>query len=507
MPQQSDKVFALVTVLLGMFIAAMESLIGSTILPSIISSLGGLHLYPWLISCFLLALIVATPLFGTLADTLGFFKVYYIALIFFSIGSFLCGVSQSMIQLILARIIQGIGTAGLITLCLLYVGIAYPLSIRHKMQALISSMWALASLLGPSFGAFIVAYTSWRFAFLINLPLCILIALGTFFFLKNIPSPKNEASFDLNGAFIFTLASLTFLYSIVRLGNFQFASLELFLLITSFAFFGLLIRRGSSNEGAFLSLSPLKKQPIIATAIGLGFLGGAFLFATANFLPFFVQGVQGGSIKAVGQVVTGMALGTCAGSFITALILSQIGFRSTALIGSFFLTSGIISLILLTEESSLFMVTLANFLTGVGIGISANGAIVATQSFAPSNRLGLHTSLFSFFRNVGGMLAISLIGALQLGAFRREISENVIGLHKFDALEVLSHPESFLDPSRRLFLSEVAIKTLALSLQYSLHLAFLTLVPLLFIHIWLSSKMPNIRPHEISLPKTDAMGE
>lgn len=508
MPQASaHRLFATATVLLGMFIAAMESLIGSTILPSIISSLGGIDLYPWLISCFLLSLIVATPLFGRLADTLGFFKVYIIALIFFFIGSLLCGVSQTMIQLIIARCVQGVGTAGLITLCLLYVGIAYPLHIRHKMQALISSMWAIASLLGPSLGAFVVAYTSWRVAFLINLPLCIVIALGAFFYLKKIPRPESNTPFDVTGALIFTFGSLAFLYSTVRLGQFQFASLELFFLLVSFVLIGFLIWRGSYNKHNFLSLTALKKQPIMATSMGLGFLGGAFLFATANFLPFFVQGVQGGPIKAVGQVVTGMALGTCAGSFITALVLSQIGFRLTALIGSLFLTSGIISLTLLFEESSLFMVTLANFLTGMGIGISANGAIVATQSFSPPNRLGLHTSLFSFFRSVGGMLAISLIGALQLGSFRRDLSEKVIGLYQVDALEVLYHPEYILEPTHRPFLSEMVTATLALSLQYSLHLAFLSLVPLLFFHFWLSAKMPNIRPHEIILPDIDAIGE
>lgn len=507
MPQHPHRLFATATVLLGMFIAAMESLIGSTILPSIISSLGGIDLYPWLISCFLLSLIVATPLFGKLADTLGFFKVYSIALFFFFIGSLLCGISQTMLQLIVARCFQGIGTGGLITLCLLYVGIAYPLTIRHKMQALISSMWAIASLLGPSLSAFIVAYTSWRFAFLINIPLCLVIALGSFFYLKNIPRPKTNTPFDIPGAIIFIIASFAFLYSIVRLGQFHFEILELLLLLISIILIGFLIWRGAFNKDAFLSITTLKKQPVMATAIGLGFLGGAFLFATSNFLPLFVQGVQGGSIRAVGQVVTGMALGTCAGSFITALILNQIGFRWTALIGSTFLTSGIISLTLLFEESSLFMVTLANFLTGVGIGISANGAIVTTQSFSPLNRLGLHTSLFSFFRSVGGMLSISLIGALQLGAFRRDIAEKVIGLYQVDAIEVLYHPEYILEPTHRPFLSEMVTATLALSLQYSLHLAFLSLLPLLIFHFFLSSKMPNIRPHEITLPDIDAIGE
>lgn len=508
MNENAHKVMATGTVLLGMFIAAMESLIASTILPSIISSLGGIDLYPWVISSFLLALVVATPLFGKLADHIGFFKVYVVALIFFCIGSLFCGISRTMLELIISRSIQGIGTAGLITLCLLYIGIAHPLRIRHKMQALVSSMWAIASLIGPALGAFIVAISSWRFTFLINIPLCVLILFGAFFFLRGSPRAKTNVPFDKLGAFLFTISAFAFLFSMVQLGKLQFKLQELLLLVFSLSIAGVLIWRGRWVKGAFLSITPLQRRPVLSTSMGLGFLGGAFLFATANFLPLFVQGVQGDSIGAVSQVVTGMALGTCAGSFITALILSQMGFRVTALMGSLFLTSGLVSLTLLSEESSLFMVTLANFLTGVGIGISANGAIVATQSYTHINRLGVTTSMFSFFRSIGGMLAISLLGTIQLSSFRHDLSEKAIGLYQADALQVLQHPEYILEPLQRPFLSEAATSVLAESLKYSLKLAFIAMIPLLFIHFWLSSRMPNIHPHEIEpLPEIEAMGE
>lgn len=485
------------TTLLGMFIAAMESLIGSTTLPTIVSSLGGIELFPWVISCFLLALVVATPLFGKLADHWGFFKVYTLAIATFFTGSLFCGLANSMPELILARTIQGIGTAGLITLCILYVGIAYPVNIRHKMQALISSVWAIASLCGPAIGAFIVTFFSWRFAFLINLPLCVVIFIGAYFFLKDLPRTKVEAPFDIFGAVFFTLVSLAFLYSLVQIGKLHHDFSVMALFVSACLFIIYLLRRSSNNKGAFPSLEPLRQHPELKTSISLGFLGGAFLFSSANFLPIFIQGVQGDSMSAVGKVVTAMAIGTCAGSYITALILNQVGFRVTSLLGSLFIASGLLSLALLSEDSSLFIVAVGNFIMGTGIGISANAAIVATQKYSETTRLGATTSMFSFFRSLGGMLAISLLGAIQLGSFRYDLGEKMASLYQQDAFQVMQHPEYILEPLKRPQLSPVVMETLARSLEYSIHLAFLVLLPFMVLHFWLSLRLPNVLPQEV----------
>lgn len=487
--------------MLGMFIAAMESLIGSTTLPTIVLSLGAIELFPWVISGFLLALVVATPLFGKLADHWGFFKVYMAAISLFFIGSLFCGLALSMPQLILARTIQGIGTAGLITLCILYVGIAYPPDSRHKMQAMISSVWAIASLYGPAIGAFIVNYFSWRFAFLINIPFCFFLFAGACFFLKNLPKTKADAPFDTLGAIFFTFSALLFLYSLVQVGKLQSDFFNTALFAFSCLFIIYLLRRSSHKKEAFPSLEPLKAHPELKTSIALGFLGGAFLFSSANFLPIFIQGVQGDSMAAIGKVVTGMALGTCSGSYITALILNQVGFRITSLLGSVFISSGLISLSLLTEDSSLFIVTLGNFIMGTGIGISANVAIVATQKYSDVNRLGAVTSMFSFFRSLGGMLAVSLLGAIQLASFRHTLGEKITNLFQQDALQVMQHPEYILEPLRRPELSHSAMQTLAGSLEYSIHLAFLFLLPFMLLHFWLSLRLPNVLPQEISIAK------
>lgn len=503
-----SKLFATITVFLGMFIAAMESLIGSTVLPSIISTLGGFDLYPWIISCFLLALIVATPIFGKLTDHWGFFGVYNIAIAFFLVGSLMCGLSQTMVQLIVSRCVQGIGTAGLITLCIVYAGLAFPHTIRHKVQAVISAIWAVSSLLGPAIGALIVTYTSWRFAFLINVPLSLLLLLGTWLTIRGIPKPKEGTPFDTFGAILFTTASLAFLLAMVRIGKDNFSFPEIGLLLASLLIIVFLLIRSKEMPNSFLNLSPMKKHPVIATSVGLAFLGGAFLFATANFSPIFIQGAQGGTFLAIGQVITAMAFGTCAGSFIAAMILSRFGFRTTSMLGSIILLIGAFGLALISLESPLWQLTLANFFTGMGIGVSANVAIVATQSHTHHTQMGSTTSIFSFFRSIGGMLAISLLGTVQVTSFRSYVHDKVLGLEHTQGLEVMNHPEFILEPQQRTQLTEVVLDTLSKSLSESIHIAFLVMFPFVILHFILSTLLPSLRPHEIErLPDINAMGE
>lgn len=502
------KVLATATVLLGLFIAAMESLIGSTILPSILSSLGGFDLYPWMVSAFLLALVVTTPLFGKLADHLGFFKIYVAAIGIFMVGSLGCGLSQTMPQMIVARSIQGIGTAGLINLCMLYVGLAFPLSMRHKLGALVSSVWALASLLGPAIGAVIAAYSSWRFAFLINVPLCLLLLISGRSYLRDLPKPQNQGPFDIKGALLFTFGTISLLVSLIRMGKGEISSLEWSLLGAAIALFTMLFFHSRKIAHGFLSLKPLLDYPHVGISMGIGALCGAFLFSTSNLLPLFIQGAQGEPIRQVGYVITSMALGTCTGSFLTAMLLGRLGFRKALLVSFCFLTAGLTQLMLLTYGSSFSSILIANFILGTGIGMSSNCSIVATQSFSPRSKLGVHTGLFGFFRSVGGMLVISILGTVQLLTFRNEVAKETLALQKQEVLQALKHPEYILEESNREKLSASVLATLEQSLAYSIHWALVALGPLLLVHLFLALRMPNTKPHEIQLiPEPESIGE
>lgn len=503
-----NKIAATITVLLGLFMAAMESLIGSTILPSILSSLGGFDLYPWMVSAFLLSLVITTPLFGKMVDHMGFYKVYIIAIGFFMVGSLFCGLSSTMPEMIVARVIQGVGTGGLINLCMIYVGIAFPLTMRHKLGALVSSVWAVASLLGPTLSALITAYTSWRFAFLINVPLTVLMLIGTMRWLKDLPKPKNNNPFDYKGASLFTLTALFTLSWLMSLGKTEFHFYHLILIASSIFFAIWLVLHSGKLKNSFISLKTLKEHPVVALSVSIGFCCGVFLFSTSNLLPLFVQGSQGNTVKQVGFVVVSMALGTCLGSGLTAMILGRLGFRNSLTISSFFIFLGLTLLVLLNQNSSLTSVLVANFLMGTGVGMSSNGSIVAAQIFSPHSKLGMHTSLFGFFRSVGGMIAIALLGALQLYFFRENISSEMGGVWDSEVTSAFQHPEVMLDHVEREKLSAVVLDKLELSLAHSIRIAFIALLPAALFHLWVVRRMPNMRPHEIDLvPDPQSIGE
>ncbi|MFV0340974.1 MAG: MFS transporter [Parachlamydiaceae bacterium] len=503
-----NKILASATIFLGLFMAAMESLIGSTILPSILSSLGGFDLYPWMVSAFLLSLVITTPLFGKMADHYGFYKTYLIAIGFFMVGSLFCGLSRTMPEMILSRVIQGVGTGGLINLCMIYVGIAFPTTMRHKIGAVVSSVWAIASLLGPTLSAFITAYTSWRFAFLINVPLTILMLLGTLRWLKDLPQPKNANPFDYKGATLFSVAALFVLSMLMGFSKAELRTYELFLATGAVLFSGWLYLHSNQLKNSFISLNTLKEHPIVAYSVAIGFCCGVFLFSTSNLLPLFVQGSQGNSVKQVGFVVASMAVGTCLGSGLTALLLGRLGFRNCLTFSSLFIILGLGQMILLNQASTLGNVLFANFLFGTGIGMSSNGSIVAAQIFSPRSKLGTHTSLFGFFRSVGGMIAIAVIGALQLYFFREGVSSDAGELWNSEASAAFQHPELMLDPTERSKLSEFVLEKLEVSLAHSIRISFLALIPAVLFHLWAVRNMPTMRPHEVELvPDPQSIGE
>lgn len=488
--------------------AAMESLIGSTILPSILSSLGGFDLYPWMVSAFLLSLVITTPLFGKMVDHMGFYKVYLIAIAFFMTGSLFCGLSRTMPEMIVSRVIQGVGTGGLINLCMIYVGIAFPLTMRHKLGALVSSVWATASLLGPTLSAFITSYTSWRFAFLINVPLTLLMLFGTVRWLKDLPQPKNSIPFDYKGASLFSIAALFMLTWLMGLSKAPLQSLETFLIVGALIFGFWLFLHSSRHKNSFISLNTLKEHPIVALSVSIGFCCGVFLFSTSNLLPLFVQGSQGSTVKQVGFVIASMAIGTCLGSGLTALLLGKLGFRNSLTISSAFIFTGLAQLIFLDQNSTLLQILVANFMLGTGVGMSSNGSIVAAQIFSPHSKIGMHTSLFGFFRSIGGMLAIALLGALQLYFFRKNISVEVGGMWGSEITEAFKHPEVMLDNVERDKLSGAVLEKLELSLAHSIRIAFFALLPAAIFHLWVVRKMPNMRPHEIEMvPDPQSIGE
>src|SRR5499427_9739428 len=167
----SRRNLAIAGVMLVIFLFAIDATIVSTSMPTIVARLGGLELYSWVFSIYMLTSALATPIFGKLSDLFSRRNLMLAGIGIFVLGSILCGAAQSMEMMVLFRAIQGLGGGAIYTLAFIIVGTLYPSDERAKMQGLISSIWGISSILGPLAGGLIVEHWSWRWVFFVNLPI------------------------------------------------------------------------------------------------------------------------------------------------------------------------------------------------------------------------------------------------------------------------------------------------------------------------------------------------
>lgn len=440
------------TVLFGMFCAAMEALITATLLPTIILDLGQMELYPWIINRFLLFFIIMTPIFGKLSDTYGYKQMYLVAVMIFLVSSTLCGMARSMPELILFRSLQGIGTGGMITMSVIFFGKIFTLQDRPKMQALLSSAWAMASLLGPAIGAHLAMILSWRWAFWINVPLASIIFLMIYLFAENKPADDPSPSFDYKGLLLFILGCAAFVFGLIQLSQFHFSPLAFLFLFLGVFCWTIFVHYSKTKEHPFIPIALFARQEVVL-AVMMGFFGGVFLFSTANFMPLYVQGVLGETARQSSFVITAVALGSFTGALMTGLLLNRLGFRWMSSCGALCVVLGYGLALTTLNQESLRLLMLSCYTIGTGISLIANASIIALQAASPGEMLGRATSMFHFFRSFGGLIGVATLGGLQLGLFK-------IGIEGHPLAE---NPQKIFDPTVQASLQQESLLRAALS--------------------------------------------
>lgn len=482
-----------ITILLGVFCSAMEALVTATIMPTIISELGGFALYPWVSNSFMLASVVTAPFAGSLADSFGYKKCYIGGVFVFLLGSLLCGMATSMPQMIAFRVIQGVGSSALLTLSLVLFGALFPIEKRAKMQALVGAMWALASLLGPALGAFLTAKFSWHWAFWINIPVGLLILLSISF-RAAIPEPERKKfAMDYTGGFLFGLGTLGLVYGLMSIGklNMGVVTWGIFLAGISILVYFLAYRK--KIEHPFIPFHLFERRAITLPVI-LAFFAGFFLFSVANFTPMFVQGVLGEAAAVAGRVVTAVAIGSFTGAMLSGMLLNRLGFRVISIAGVLCVMTGFYILFLQNSHALVYLLMIGNFAVGCGVSLIANGNMVAVQAASPVETLGSATSMVTFSRTFGGMIGIAMMGGLQLGLFHNGMEE-IAGI---DLLTVAETSRKMFDPIQRMTILSQNLSEVVEVFTKSLHAVFLACGVLATISIFFAIKMPNNTPKEVS---------
>jgi EmrB/QacA subfamily drug resistance transporter len=410
-PDETRRRRALYGVMLSVFLAAMESTVVATSMPTVVAALGGVHIYSWVFSGFLLTSTVTLPLWGRLSDLFGRRPVYLAGLVVFLTGSALSGAAQSMVQLIVFRALQGLGAGSLITLGMTTVGELFGLERRARMQGYVSGMWGVASLLGPLLGGLLTDYASWRWVFYINLPPG---AVAMALLASALPADsRRRPSLDWTGLVVFATGVTALLVGIMEAGGTgEWTGADVLVPLAVAA--ALLTAFVPLERRAAEPIIPLRlfgHRMVVAAAIN-GFLSGMAMFGAISFVPLFLQHVSGMSATAAGFVLTPFVLGWVAMSVISARLALRLGYRTLVVSGMFCLAVAFVLLARWSPGLTQLVAMRDALVGGIGMGLTFVPMLIAVQSAVSRADLGAATSMTQFCRTLGGAVGLSVMGAV-----------------------------------------------------------------------------------------------
>ena len=392
--------------LLGMTLGALEATVVSTAMPTVISTLGGLAHYSWVFSAYLLTSTACVPIWGRLSDLYGRRRIYLLGVAIFLVGSLFSGASQTMVQLILSRALQGLGAGCIIPLSMTIVGELYTLAERPRTQALFSGVWGVASIAGPLVGGYVTDYLNWRWVFFLNLPFGLL--AGAVIASAYPPSRRvSSVQVDwLGAALLFTGISTL----LIALGDETPGGVWVWVVATVVLLGAFLAAERRAAE-PILPLD-LFNTPVIARSLAVVFLVGVALFGAIAFIPLFVQAVQGGTATQAGQAITPLFLGWVVMSIVGAKATVVLGYRTVSIAGSVMMTLGFFGMTLVSASSPGWILLTSCTVIGAGMGTQMLSLLLAVQHGVDRSRLGVATALNQFSRSVGAAIGVAAMGAI-----------------------------------------------------------------------------------------------
>lgn len=411
-----------IALFLSLLMAALDGTIVDTASPRIIGDLHGFSLYSWLVTVYLLASTTTMPLVGKLSDMLGRKWFLIGGVLIFLVGSVLAGTSQSMIQLIIFRGVQGLGSGILQTLALVLIADLFPPKERARLQGMFSSVIILASIVGPLVGGWITDYLGWRWVFYINIPLGLCALIFSIVWLPKALSASTPAQLgwatlrriDVMGAVTIVAATICLLLGLTWGGQtYPWSSPQVIgLLVAATLLFLLFFYIETHVQEPILPLDLFKSQVFSAGAF-LSLLLGMVLFSIIVYLPLFVQAVQGQSPTSSGAIMTPLTFTIAILSIITGVVVSKLGrYQLMAVIGAVVLGASLFLMTQLNAATSSLTITIYVFLIGIGLGILMPLTNVTTQNVLPRARLGVGTGAVSFLRSMGSTLATAVLGTI-----------------------------------------------------------------------------------------------
>ena len=412
--------------MLVLLLASLDQTIVSTALPTIVGDLGGISHLSWVVTAYLLTSTIAGPLYGKLGDLYGRKLVLQFAIVLFLVGSALCGLSQSMLELIGFRALQGIGAGGLIVTTLAVVGDIIPPRERGKYQGYFGGVFGVSTVIGPLLGGFFVDNLSWRWIFYVNLPIGA-VALSVIAVAFHTRTVKERHAIDYMGAALLA-GALTSIVLFTSLGGTTWAwdsAQVIGLMVLSVVLVPLFVLVESRAPEPIIPLSLFRIRTFSVTS-AVGFIVGFALFGAVTYLPLYLQITKGSSPTRSGLQLLPLMGGLLVTSIVSGQLITRRGrYRVFPIIGTGVMAVAMFLLARLEVGTSVLWEALFALILGLGLGMTMQVLVLAAQNSVDFRMIGVATSGSTLFRQVGGSIGVALFGTIFANRLGAELASRV----------------------------------------------------------------------------------
>lgn len=456
----------LTALMLAIFLGALDQTIVAVSLPAISARFNDVGLLAWVISGYMVAMTVAVPIYGKLGDLYGRRRMILTGISLFTLASIACALAQDMQQLVMARVLQGIGAGGMVSVSQAIIGDFVPPRERGRYQGYFSSMYAVASVAGPVLGGWLTEYLSWRWVFWINLPLGLLALWAIRRALAGMPVQHRQARVDYLGAVLLILGLGSLLLGITLVGQGQPWTAPPVLALFACAVLGLALFVGHERRYD----EPLLPMDLFGNRVAV-LCWGVIFFASFQsisltmLMPLRYQGITGAGADSAALHLLPLAMGLPLGAFTGGRMTSRTGrFKPQILAGAVLMPMAIFAMAITPPQAALLSAVFM-LLTGIACGLQFPTSLVGTQSAVQSKDIGVATSTTNLFRSLGGAMGVAcmsslLLALLQQGGF--ELLGNPL-LGSLKAGEADPHTQmKLLETFRQLLLGSAGIALLGL---------------------------------------------